>query len=201
MGYVPVDANHQAFTKQTKLIPFVKIPDVYIGKVEYILNGRVIASQTDLPYGLELRAGDVPEGSVIQIKVYNKSGKQIALRTFGLSSQVSVEIDGKEQKFEQAPVIVKGSTLTPLRAIFEAMGATVDYEAATRTVTAKKGSTTLRLTLDQKTVYVNGQAVQLDEPAQLVNGYTLAPARFVGETFGGKVAWDGTSRTVTITTK
>ncbi|MGO4275438.1 copper amine oxidase N-terminal domain-containing protein, partial [Paenibacillus sp. TAF58] len=160
MGYVPVDANHQAFTKQTKLIPFVKIPDVYIGKVEYILNGKVIASQTDLPYGLELKAGDVPDGSVIQIKVYNKSGKQTALRTFGLSSQVSVEIDGKEQKFEQAPVIIKGSTLTPLRAIFEAMGATVDYEAATRTVTAKKGSTTLRLTLDEKTVYVNGQAVQ-----------------------------------------
>ncbi|KRF28119.1 stalk domain-containing protein [Paenibacillus sp. Soil787] len=201
IGYVPVDANHQAFTKQTKLIPFVKIPDVYIGKVEYILNGQVIASQTDLPYGLELRAGDVPEGSVIQIRVYNKSGKQTALRTFNLSSEVSVEIDGKEQKFEQAPAIVKGSTFTPLRAIFEAMGATVDYEAATRTVTAKKGSTTLRLTLDQKTVYVNGQAVQLDEPAQLVNGYTLAPARFVGETFGGKVAWDGSSRTVTITTK
>ncbi|MBP1961469.1 tetratricopeptide (TPR) repeat protein [Paenibacillus aceris] len=201
IGYVPVDAAHQSFTKQTKFIPFVKIPEVYIGKVEYILNGRVIASQTELPYGLQLRAGDVPEGSVLQIRVTNKSGKQVALRTFGISSQVSVEIDGKEQIFEQAPVIVNGSTLTPLRAIFEEMGATVAYEAVTKTVTAVKGNTTVRLTLDQKTVYVNGQAVQLEEPARLVNGYTLAPARFVGETFGGKVSWEGTSRTVTITRK
>lgn len=201
IGYLPVDAAHQSFTKQTRFIPFVKIPEVYIGKVEYILNGRVIASQNELPYGLQLRAGDVPEGSVLQIRVTNKSGKQVALRTFGISSQVSVEIDGKEMAFEQAPAIVNGSTLTPLRAIFEAMGATVEYEAATRTVTAKKGNTTVRLTLDQKTVYVNGQAVQLEEPARLVNGYTLAPARFVGETFGGKVVWEGTSRTVTITKK
>ncbi|TXK84103.1 stalk domain-containing protein [Paenibacillus sp. N3.4] len=199
-GYVPVDANHQAFTKQTKLIPFVKIPEVYIGKIEYVLNGRLVASQTDLPYGLALKAGEVPEGSVIQIRVYNQSGKQVAVRTFGLSSQVSVQIDEADVSFEQAPVIVNGVTLTPLRAIFEALGAKIDYDAATRTVTARKGSTTVRLTLDQKTVFVNEKAVLLEEPARLVNGFTVAPARFVGEAFGGKVGWDGASRTVQIAT-
>ena len=201
MGYVPIDADHQAFTKQTRIIPFIKIPEVYIGKVEYLINGRVIASQTSLPYGLDLKAGDVPEGSVLQLRILNKSGQQVALRTFGISSQVSVTIDGNEQKFEQAPAIVNGSTFTPLRAIFEAMGAKVEYEASTRSVTATKGSTTVKLTLDQRTVYVNGKAIQLEEPARLVNGYTLAPARFVGETFGGIVNWDGATRTVTITTK
>ncbi|WP_141692380.1 stalk domain-containing protein [Paenibacillus pectinilyticus] len=201
IGYVPIDAEHQAFTKGTRIIPFIKIPEVYIGKVEYLLNGRVIASQTSLPYGLDLKAGDVPEGSVLQLRIMNKAGQQVALRTFGISSQVSVDINGAVQKFEQAPVIVNGSTFTPLRAIFEAMGAKVDYEAATRTVTATKGTTTVKLTLDQTTVYVNGKATQLEEPARLVNGYTLAPARFVGETFGGIVNWNGTSRTVTITTK
>ncbi|NEW05196.1 hypothetical protein GK047_04065 [Paenibacillus sp. SYP-B3998] len=200
IGYVPVDAS-QAFTKKTKLTPFVKIPDVYIGKVEYVLNGRVIASQTDLPYGLELQAGEVPEGSVLQLRVYNQAGKQVADRSFGLSSQVSIAIDGKNQDFEQAPVIVNGSTMAPLRAIFEALGATVEYDAATRSVTAKKGDITLRLILDQKTVYRNGQAFQIDEPVQLVNGFTVAPARFVGEAFGGKVTWDGKNREVTISTK
>ncbi|MFD0692826.1 stalk domain-containing protein [Paenibacillus sp. GCM10027628] len=200
IGYVPVDADHQSFTKKTRLVPFVKIPEVYIGKVEYVLNGRVIATQTNLPYGLGLQAGEVPEGSVLQLRIYNRDGKQVANRNFGLTSQVSVEIDGKNQKFEQAPVIMNGSTMVPLRAIFEKLGATVEYEAATRTVTARKGSTTLQLTLDWKTVILNGKAVQLDEPAQLVNGFTVAPARFVGETFGGHVTWDCTSRTVAIMT-
>ena len=166
VGYVPIDADHQAFTKQTRIIPFIKIPEVYIGKVEYLLNGREIASQTSLPYGLDLKAGDVPEGSVLQLRILNKSGQQVALRTFGISSQVSVTIDGNEQKFEQAPAIVNGSTFTPLRAIFEAMGAKVDYEAATRSVTATKGSTTVKLILDQRTVYVNGKAVRAGRASQ-----------------------------------
>ncbi|NOU68086.1 hypothetical protein GC096_29065 [Paenibacillus sp. LMG 31461] len=201
VGYVPIDADHQAFTKQTRIIPFIKIPEVYIGKVEYLLNGRVIATQTSLPYGLDLKAGEVPEGSVLQLRILNKSGQQVAFRTFGISSQVSVNINGTVQQFEQAPAIVNGSTFTPLRAIFEAMGAKVDYEAATRSVTATKGNTTVKLTLDQKTVNVNGKPIELEEPARLVNGYTLAPARFVGETFGGIVNWDGATRTVSITSK
>ncbi|WP_310499108.1 stalk domain-containing protein [Paenibacillus qinlingensis] len=201
VGYVPIDADHQSFTKQTRVIPFIKIPEVYIGKVEYLLNGRVIATQTSLPYGLDLKAGEVPEGSVLQLRVWNKTGKQVAFRTYGISSQVSVNINGKVQSFEQAPAIVNGSTFTPLRAIFEAMGAKVDYDAATRSVTATKGSTIVKLTLDQRTVYVNGKPMELEEPARLVNGYTLAPARFVGETFGGTVNWDGATRTVSITTK
>lgn len=198
-GYMPIDADNHVFEKMTRITPFVKIPDVYIGKIDYVLNGRTIASQSSLPYGLDLKAGEVPEGSVLQIRIANKEGQQVSLRTFGLSSQVAVELDGKTLKFEQPPVIKDGSTLTPLRAIFEAMGAKVDYDAATRSVTATKGSTTVKLTLDSKTVYVNGEKQELEVPATLVGGYTLAPARFVGETFGGKVGWDGGTRTVTIT--
>ncbi|MEW9701596.1 stalk domain-containing protein [Paenibacillus sp. SI8] len=201
IGYVPIDDRHQTFTKQTKVIPFVKIPDVYIAKVEYLLNGRVIASQTEMPYGLELQAGQVPENSVIQLRVYNKSDHLVAVRSFELASQVSIVIDGEERKFEQAPVIVNGSTMAPLRAIFEALGATVEYNAASHSITARKSGTTLQLSLGQTTAYKNGKAFQLDEAAQLVNGFTVAPARFVGEAFGANVTWDGAVRTVTMTTK
>jgi hypothetical protein len=57
------------------------------------------------------------------------------------------------------------------------------------------------LQIGSSTALVDGKPVQLEQPAQLVNGNTMAPARFVGEAFGGKVSWDGASRTVTISTK
>ncbi|MFC5450254.1 stalk domain-containing protein [Paenibacillus aestuarii] len=199
IGYVPLDADHQTFTKTMKLIPFIKIPDVYIGKVEYELNGRVLAAQSDLPYGLELQAGAVPEGSVLKIRVFNKAGKQVASKSFGVSSQIAVDVDGARPSFTQAPLSISGSTMVPLRAIFEAMGAEVSYDATTKTVTAQNGCTVAVLSIDQTTAYVNGTQVQLEVPAQLVNGYTVAPARFVGEAFGGQVSWDGKMRTVTIT--
>jgi len=45
----------------------------------------------------------------------------------------------------------------------------------------------------------NGVAIELDVPPQIVNGRTLVPARAVAESFGAKVDWDGSTRTVTIT--
>lgn len=186
------------FAKQTTIIPFVRIPDVYISRIEYVLNGSTIATQTKPPFSLALNAGDVPEGSTIELRVYNRDGKLAAAKSSPLASRVAIDMNGVEQSFEQPPVIYEGSTLAPLRAIFEQMGAKVDWNADTRTAVGKKGSTTVTITIGDSTAYVNGSAVKLEVPAQLVNGYTMAPARFVGQAFGGQVSWDGTKRTVNI---
>ena len=71
------------------------------------------------------------------------------------------------------PVIENGSTLVPLRAIFEALGATVDY--ANGNITAKKGDTIVKLTVGSKNATVSGKAVTLAVPAKVVNGSTLVP--------------------------
>jgi hypothetical protein len=166
-----------------------------------LLNGESIATQTGAPYGITLKAGQVPPGSVLQINVANRDGNQVASGSFDISSQVSVQIDGGRQNYEQPPVIIDGNTLAPLRAIFESLGARVTWDDATRTATGHKGNKTIVLQIGSTTAYVDGTPVQLEQPAQLVNGNTMAPARFVGEAFGGKVGWDGNTRTVTITTK
>ncbi|WP_134702948.1 stalk domain-containing protein [Ammoniphilus sp. YIM 78166] len=114
------------------------------------------------------------------------------------ASQISVYLDGKRLTFEVAPTIVNGRTLVPLRAIFESLGATVDWNGQTRTVTAAKGSTAIRLTIGQKTAFKNNQAIMLDEPAVIINGRTLVPLRFVSEAMGSTVGWNGLSRVITI---
>jgi hypothetical protein len=199
IGHVKV-TDGLAFAKQTKLTPFVKIPDIYIGKLEYYLNGELLETQTKPPYGIDLKAGSVPENSQIELAVYNHDGRKVGSKSFTLSSEVSVAIDNKLQSYEQPPVIREGSTLAPLRAIFEAMGAVVEWDPTSKTATAKKGDTTVTIQIGNPIAEKNGQKVTLDMAAQLVNGYTMAPARFVAEAFGGKVGWDATTRTVQITT-
>ncbi|TVY09661.1 stalk domain-containing protein [Paenibacillus cremeus] len=196
-GTVPLGGDRY-FTKSTKLTPFVKIPDIYIGKLEYYLNGKLLETQTSPPFGLELQAGDVPDGSVIELAVYNRAGEKTASKSFPLNSGISVAVDGKDLAFEQPPVIRDGNTLTPLRAIFESMGAAVKWDQSTQTATATKGATTLAIQIGSSTALKNNVPVKLEMPAQLVNGYTMVPARFVGEAFGGTVNWDGASRTVQI---
>jgi hypothetical protein len=200
LSYANIEENG-AFAREARIVPFVKIPDIYIGKVEYVLNGKTIAEQSSAPFGITVGADIAPEGSKLTLHVYNKQGDQVGSRTFELGSTVSVRIDGKEQQYEQMPVIVDGSTLTPLRAIFEAMGAKVTWDASSQTASGTKDGTTVQLTIGSSSAIVNGKTVKLEQPAALINGYTMAPARFIGEVFGGKVEWEGKTRTVVIHTR
>ena len=111
-----------------------------------------------------------------------------------------VILDGRQLTFEVPPIIENGRTLAPLRAIFEAMGASVNWENSTRTVTSVKGTTTVVLPIGSISPTVNGQVWPLEVAAKIKDGRTLAPLRFVGEAFGGKVDWNSSTRIITITT-
>lgn len=115
--------------------------------------------------------------------------------------ELSVTIDGKKVSFDQPPIIVNDRTMVPLRAIFEALGASVEWDGTTRTVTSTKGGTTISMTIGSNTMYKNGTAIILDVAPQLVGDRTLVPARAVAESFNCTVDWNGTTRTVLIATK
>ena len=49
---------------------------------------------------------------------------------------------------------------------------------------------------DKIAVVLDGKQVFFDVPPQIINDRTLVSARFAAEAFGGKVSWDGATRTV-----
>lgn len=117
---------------------------------------------------------------------------------------ISVFVKGEAVSFTNAPINQKGSVIVPLRAIFEALGAEVKWDAKTRSAIATKDGTTLSLTVNQKTSTIekDGQkrVVKLTAPAQIINGSIYVPLRFIGEGFGNKVGYQaqGSSATITI---
>ena len=115
---------------------------------------------------------------------------------------VNVIVDSLVVEFiDQAPVIVEGRTLLPLRMVFELLGATVDWNGDTQTVTAVKDGVTVTITIGSNKLYVNGEAKTLDVPAQIMNERTMVPVRAASEAFGCNVGWDAATSTVTINTK
>jgi len=114
---------------------------------------------------------------------------------------ISVLYDGKRIGFDQLPVIENGRTLVPLRAIFEKIGAEVEWNGETRTVTASKDGTVISLTIDSTTAAKNGETVTLDVPAKIINGRTLVPVRFVSDCFGVGVEWNKNIQSVILTSK
>ncbi|OPY55859.1 MAG: hypothetical protein A4E55_02447 [Pelotomaculum sp. PtaU1.Bin035] len=65
-------------------------------------------------------------------------------------------------------------------------------------VKAAKGNTTIQLKIGDSTAYKNGRPVRLDPPAQILNGSTMVPVRFVSEALGAEVKWDEAAQTVRI---
>lgn len=110
----------------------------------------------------------------------------------------TVFLDGRQLSFEVQPIIENGRTLVPLRAIFEALGASVSWDGNTQTVTAIKSGTEIKLVIGQTTAYKNGVAVKLDVPSKVVEGRTLVPLRFVSEALGAQVFWNGDKQEITI---
>lgn len=111
-----------------------------------------------------------------------------------------VTIDGIVQHYEQRPVIVDGTTMVPLRAIFEALGARIEWDTQTSTVTARKEFKQVTLTIGKTQAFVDSTEKTLDQPAMLMGGSTMVPLRFVSTAFGAEVGWDGATRTVSIRT-
>lgn len=76
--------------------------------------------------------------------------------------------------------------------------AEVQWNQATQTVTATKGSTVIKLVIGKSTATINGKIVTLAAKAEVINGSTMVPLRFVAEALGAKVSWDAGSNTAVI---
>lgn len=111
---------------------------------------------------------------------------------------ITVYIDGVLLTTPQAPVMIAGRTMLPMRSIFQALGAEIRWNQSTKTVTAVSNGTTIVLPIGSRTATVNGNKVTLDVPAKIINNTTMVPVRFTSESLGGSIGWNKASQTVTI---
>jgi hypothetical protein len=121
-----------------------------------------------------------------------------ATLTFTNENEISVYVEGQKVSFDVPPQTINDRTMVPIRAIFEVMGATVNWDNATQTAICTKDNTVVKMTLDSKTEYINDVPYEMDVAPVIVDNRTLAPARYVAEAFGYFVNWDGNTKSVLI---
>ena len=122
--------------------------------------------------------------------------------TFANAQQeISVKLDDVQIDFADVkPQIINGRTMVPLRAIFEALGATVEWDDATKTVKSEKGDIYVALTIGEAELRKNWQTIELDVPAQIIDSRTMVPVRAISEAYECDVQWDDATKSVIITT-
>lgn len=112
---------------------------------------------------------------------------------------INCYLDGKELHFEARPIIKDGVTYVPMRAIFEAQGATIKWDNTVKTISAVKGDLNIFYMVKEGRVFVNGNENEQVLKAISIQNYTLVPLRFISEVMGSHVSWDEGSKSVYIT--
>lgn len=111
---------------------------------------------------------------------------------------IPIILDGQPLVCDTPPFIEQGVTLVPLRTVFEALDATVTWDANKQTVTGQKDATVITLKVNDTNGYVGERKVSLAAPAQNKQGRVFVPLRFIAESFGCDVQWDSASPQITI---
>lgn len=102
-----------------------------------------------------------------------------------------VEVNEKAVAFPDAePYIDENSrTQIPIRAVAEALGAKVDWDSTEHMVTITKNNKVITIAIGDNTMQVGNETIVMDTAAEIIDGRTYIPLRFVGEALGMTVNW------------
>jgi len=84
------------------------------------------------------------------------------------------------------------------------LGGTIAWDGTERKVTISFKGTNIELWIDKPTALVNGSSAKIDPNnaevvPKIINSRTMIPLRFVAESLGCDVQWEGSTRTITVT--
>jgi hypothetical protein len=133
--------------------------------------------------------------------LYQRPATVLVLHVGSQSMSVS---GGSSVQLDAAPTIMRSRTFLPIRAVAEALGGTVGWDAATRTATVTLGGHQVSLQIGSNVAILDGVRKPIDSTDALVvpvilSGRTLLPVRFVAESLGCQVDWLASEKKITIT--
>ena len=115
-------------------------------------------------------------------------------------------VNGNKIESEMEPIIFNDHALVPVREVFEECGAAVEYIQDSRCVKVHYNGTIITMHINNNCAYINGKPVQIPDnvvpkliykPGGLTK--TMVPVRFISESVGMNVKFDGQAGEIKIT--
>ncbi len=169
----------------------------YLTPEEYIAHNDGYYKPDEL-YNGSVELNFIGKNDLSGLKNYNYGS--LITHSSSTENDIFVKINNQKIQFDVPPQIINDRTMVPMRTIFETLGYGVEWEQNTKTITSTNGDTTIKLTIDSNTMYVNGKTITLDSPACVVEDRTLVPVRAISEASGYDVQWDEKNKIVIIST-
>ena len=146
----------------------------------------------------DITSGEYDDVSQSYNKEFDESITNVETPTYSQPDGITVILNGKQLEFDVEPMLINSRTMVPMRVIFEALGAKVDWDGTTQTAIGVTKSTTIKITIGKDYLLKNDNIVVLDSPAVVISGRTLVPVRAIAESLDCKVEWYGETQVVEI---
>jgi len=89
-------------------------------------------------------------------------------------------------------------SLVPFRVTLEKFGAKVSWDNTNKIAIAEKYGYKVEVPIGKSYISKDGERIEIDTSAQIIDGRTYLPIRAVFEAFGATVNWDDTTQTVIV---
>jgi hypothetical protein len=110
--------------------------------------------------------------------------------SLALSHPATMDVDGQRVVSDVGPVTVGGVAYLPIRAVSEATGVMTSYDAATGTVTLRRGTDVLVVRAGRTRAILNGHAVELKHAPFAVHGRMMVRGADVATLLASNVKYD-----------
>ncbi len=116
------------------------------------------------------------------------------------NSIIKVELDGTPIAFDVQPTLINDTTMLPIRAVADSLGANLTWNGEDGSIILEKDGKTAVLQIGNEKLFKGDETIELTTPPTIVSGRTLVPLRAVAESFDIDVEWNGEEKLVSLTT-
>lgn len=113
------------------------------------------------------------------------------------SSPIKVFVNGKIL-YDVFPVMENSRILVPIRFISEELGFDVEYIKSSGAVKIKKDDINIEIKMDSNKAKADNKEVELDVKPFIKENEIFVPLRFISESLGEEISWDGKNKIVLV---
>lgn len=166
-------------------------PDGNCGDViSYFDSGEFVAG---VKYATRIDIGVRPAFYLNEANAVIKSGSGTETDPYVLDGKAqeytTVYVNNEQMQFDEQPVYENDRLLVPVRAIFEELGAEVEWDAEDEIITAKDSEHNVVIQIGNPDMGNGTEIITLDVPPRLIGDRTMVPLRAVAKALGARVRY------------